>query len=61
MLKFAEGPKTTGITSKKKKAFPEGNNLFAGDFCANLNETNADGIILRSLTNHHMYIADWLV
>ena len=25
-------------------AFPEGNNLFAGDFHANLDETNADMI-----------------
>ena len=25
-------------------AFPEGNKLFAGNFCANLDETNADMI-----------------
>ena len=28
--------------SKKNMAFPEGNKLFAGDFRANLDETNAD-------------------
>ena len=27
---------------KKNMAFPEGNKLFAGDFRANLDETNAD-------------------
>ena len=27
---------------KKKNAFLEGNKLFAGDFCANLDEKNAD-------------------
>ena len=42
MLKFTERPKTPGITSKKNMTFPEGNNLFAGDFRANLDETNAD-------------------
>ena len=42
MLKFTERPKTTGITSKKNIAFPKGNKLFVGDFCANLDETNAD-------------------
>ena len=43
MLKFTEHPKTSGITSKKKKhGFPEVNKLFAGDLCANLDETNAD-------------------
>ena len=42
MLKFTEWPKTVGITSKKNIAFPKGNKLFAGDFCANLDETNAD-------------------
>ena len=40
MLKFTERPKTPEITSKK--TFPEGNKLFAGDFRANLDETNAD-------------------
>ena len=47
MLKFTEGPKTPGITSKKSQkkpiAFPKGNKLFAGDFFANLDETNTDG------------------
>ena len=38
MLKFTERPKTPGITL----AFPEGNKLFAGDFRANLDETNVD-------------------
>ena len=42
MLKLTERPKTPGITSKKNIAFPEGNNLFAGDFRASLDETNAD-------------------
>ena len=46
MLKFTERPKTPGITSKKSwlslRPFPEGNKLFAGDFRANLDETNAD-------------------
>ena len=42
MLKFTERPKTPGITSKKNMAFPEGNKLFAGDFRANLDETNVD-------------------
>ena len=42
MLKFAERPKTLGITLKKNMAFPEGNKLFVGDICANLDETNAD-------------------
>ena len=35
----------TGDDFKKKKkkiAFPEGNKLFAGDFRANLDETNSD-------------------
>ena len=42
MLKFTERPETAGITSKKNMAFPEGNKLFAGDFRANLDETNID-------------------
>ena len=42
MFKFIERPKTPGITSKKNMAFPRGNKLFAGDFRANLDETNAD-------------------
>ena len=42
MLKFIERPKTPGITSKKNMAFPGGNKLLAGDFRANLDETNAD-------------------
>ena len=42
MLKLTERPKTPGITSKKNIAFPERNNLFAGDFRASLDETNAD-------------------
>ena len=42
MLKFAEWPKTLGMASKKNITFPEGNKLFAGDFHANLDETNAD-------------------
>ena len=42
MLKFTEQPKTPGMNSKKNVTFPEGNKLFAGDFHANLDETNAD-------------------
>ena len=42
MLKFAEQPKTPGITSKKNMVFPEENKLFPGGFRANLDETNAD-------------------
>ena len=42
MLKFTEQPKTLGMTSQKSIAFPEGNKLFAGDFHANLDETNTD-------------------
>ena len=43
MLKFigGDGAKTAGETSKNMVFF-EGNNLFAGDFCPNLNKTNAD-------------------
>ena len=43
MLKFTERPKTPGITSKKtgkNMAFPEGNNLFAGDLCVTRNKRN---------------------
>ena len=40
MLKFAERPKTPG-SLKKNMAFPEGNKLFADNFRANLDETNA--------------------
>ena len=32
----------TGDHFKKNIAFPKGNKLFAGDFCANLDGTNAD-------------------
>ena len=32
----------TGDHFKKNMAFPEGNKLFAGNFRANLDETNAD-------------------
>ena len=41
MLKFAERPKTLGIT-KKNMTFSEGIKLFAGDVRANLDETNTD-------------------
>ena len=34
-------PKHWG-TLQKNMAFPEGNKLFAGDFCANLDEKNVD-------------------
>ena len=42
MLKFAEGPKTPGMTSKKTSAFPEGKKQFCRRFCANLDEAKAD-------------------
>ena len=32
----------TGDDFKKNIAFPEETKLFAGEFCANLDETNAD-------------------
>ena len=35
------GPKHLG-SLQKNMAFSEGNDLFAGDFCANMDETNAD-------------------
>ena len=43
MLKFTERPKTPRV-ALKKHGFPfcEGNQLFAGDFRANLDEANAD-------------------
>ena len=44
MLKFTERPKTPGITSKKTLLSVKGmkgNKFFAGDFPANLDETNA--------------------
>ena len=50
MLKFTERPKTPGITSKKtwlSLRGMKGNNLFAGDFRANLDETNADMVNLQ--------------
>ena len=42
MLKFTERPKTPEMTLKKNIVFPAGNELFAGDFRAKLNQTNAD-------------------
>ena len=44
MLKFTERPKSPGLTSKKNKAFHEWNKLRAGDFRANLDETNPDTV-----------------
>ena len=41
MLKY-RAAQNTGDHFKKNMAFPEGNKLFAGNFCANLDETNAD-------------------
>ena len=41
MLTFTERPNAPGVTSKNM-AFPERNKLFAGDFRANLDGTNAD-------------------
>ena len=40
MLKFTERNKTPWITLKNM-AFSEGNQLFTGDVCANLDEANA--------------------
>ena len=42
MLKLTDRPKTTGDHFKKNMAFCEGNKLLAGDFRANLDETNAE-------------------
>ena len=42
MLKFTKQPKIPGITSKKSMALTEKNTVFAGDFRANLDDTNAD-------------------
>ena len=42
MLKFTNRPKTQVDHLKKNIAFSERNQLFAGDFRANLDETNAD-------------------
>ena len=39
--KFTKWPRTPGITLKKNMAFFEGNQLFAGDFHALLDEINA--------------------
>ena len=41
MLKFTKRPKTQAKIFLKI-AFLEGNKLFAGDFCANLDERNAN-------------------
>ena len=41
MLKLPSGPKHRGSLQKKKKE-TEGNNLFARNFRANLDETNID-------------------
>ena len=51
MLKFTERPKTPGITSKTDMALHEGNKLFAGDFRANLDETNTDVVQLTKRWN----------
>ena len=51
MLKFTEWPKTLGITSKKNIAFPEVHKLFADDFCAKLDETNADMVQFTKICN----------
>ena len=42
MLKFTEWPKTPRTTSEKNIAYPEGNELFAGDCRAKLDGANAD-------------------
>ena len=41
ILKFTERPKTLGLL-QKTIPFPGGNNLFVGDFHANLDKTNAN-------------------
>ena len=52
ILKFTKWPKRSGITLKNM-AFFEGNQLFAGDFYAVLDETNTDTVqgITRSTGN----------
>ena len=49
-FEFTKRPKTPGITSKNM-AFPKGNKLFAGDFRANLDETNADMVQFKKRWN----------
>ena len=46
------------MTSKKKKkiAFPEGNKLFAGDFRANLDETNSDMVQFTKRWNWELIV-----
>ena len=48
----------TGDDFKKKKkiAFPEGNKLFAGDFRANLDETNADMVQFTKRWNWELIV-----
>ena len=47
MLKFTEGTKTPGITSKKNIVFPEVNKLLAGDFRANLHEKKKNAYMVQ--------------
>ena len=56
ILKFTEQPKIPGMTLKKKIAFPEGNKLFAGDFRANLDETNADMVQFTKRWNWELIV-----
>ena len=47
----------TGDDFKKKKiAFPEGNKLFASDFRANLDETNADMVQFTKRWNWELIV-----
>ena len=50
MLKFTKRPKTPRITFKKH-GFSEGNQLLAGDFRANLRDTNTDMVQFTNRLN----------
>ena len=50
MLNLSSGPKHRG-SLQKNMVFPERNNLLAGDFCANLNETKADMVLFTQRWN----------
>ena len=41
-IEIYRAAQNTGDHFKKNHGFPEGNKLFAGDFCDNLDKTNAD-------------------
>ena len=56
MLKFTDRPKTPRITFKKNIAFSEGNQLFAGDFRDNLDETNVNMVRFTKRLN-----GNWII